>query len=390
MPVNARRRVPYFERPAPPHDWRWNVSIIGRSLITLGLLMFAFVAYQLWGTGIQTARAQADLTSKFQQQLQSTSTSGSTTTSTSTSITAEPSDTTIEVSTTSSTIPVAPPNALAEGEPVAILRIPSIDLTKTVVEGVGVNDLKQGPGHFAETPLPGQLGNAAIAGHRTTYGEPFRNLDQVRIGDTIQVDTLAGTFTYAVTNMLVVNPSEYGSVIPTKDPTKATLTLATCTPVYTSRQRLIVQADLVVDQSAPVMRPSSATVPDPTATTMPSTLPGDTDNTATDATDVTDATTDTDTTDTGTTDTATTAPGATAPVGAEVSDTFSQGWFSDSGAIPWVIVYGLLLAAVAIGAYQVGRRSGRLWVAFVVGFVPFVVVLYFFFENVNRLLPPGL
>jgi len=55
-----------------------------------------------------------------------------------------------------------------------------------------------------------------------------------------------------------------------------------------------------------------------------------------------------------------------------------------------VIVYGLLLAAVAIGAYQVGRRSGRLWVAFVVGFVPFVVVLYFFFENVNRLLPPGL
>ncbi len=376
MPVNAHRRVPYFERPAPPHDWRWKVSIIGRSLITLGLLMFAFVAYQLWGTGIQTARAQDDLTSKFQQQLQSTSTSSS-----APSTTAKPSDTTIEVSTTSSTIPVAPPTVLAQGEPVAILRIPSIDLTKTVVEGVGVSDLKKGPGHFAETPLPGQLGNAAIAGHRTTYGEPFRNLDQVRIGDIIQVDTLAGTFTYAVTNMLVVNPSEYGSVIPTKDPTKATLTLATCTPVYTSRQRLIVQSELVAAQSAPVSRPSSATVPGTTATTATtatSTLPGDTETTIGSETTATDVTI------------STTAPDTTTPAGTAISDTFSQGWFSDTGAIPWAIFYGLLLAAVAIGAYQAGRRSGRLWIVFVVGFVPFVVVLYFFFENVNRLLPPGL
>lgn len=349
------------------------MSLLGRTLITLGLLMFAFVAYQLWGTGIQTARAQDDLTSKFNQQLASTSTSTSTTSTT------DPTSTSVDSSgTTTSTVMVAPPNKMPNGEPVAILRIPSIGLTKTVVEGVGVGDLEKGPGHFAETPMPGQYGNAAIAGHRTTYGEPFRDLDRVRVGDTIEVDTLAGTYTYSVTNTLVVNPSQYGAVIPTKDPTKATLTLATCTPVYTSRQRLIVQAELVPDKSAAVMLPSSATVPATTETTTTPTLPGDTDTTETTAAPTS-----------GTEPTGTTID-PTTPATADISDTFSQGWFSDTGAIPWVLLYGIVLALVAIGAYLAGRWAGRLWMCFVVGVVPFVAVLYFFFENVNRLLPPGL
>ena len=81
MAVNSgRQRVPYFERPAPPHDWRWTVGLVGKVFITLGVLMFAFVAYQLWGTGIQTAQAQNDLESQFNELLETTSTSSTTTT----------------------------------------------------------------------------------------------------------------------------------------------------------------------------------------------------------------------------------------------------------------------------------------------------------------------
>ena len=97
--------------------------------------------------------------------------------------------------------------------------IPSIGLDWIVVEGVQVADLKKGPGHFHETPMPGQLGNAAIAGHRTTYGAPFFDLDDLEPGDLIEVQTLVGTFIYEVTGTEVVNPSEYALVIPTNDPT---------------------------------------------------------------------------------------------------------------------------------------------------------------------------
>jgi hypothetical protein len=71
-------------------------------------------------------------------------------------------------------------------------------------------------------------------------------------------------------------------------------------------------------------------------------------------------------------------------------DTFSQGWFSDKAAIPHAIGWGIALFLVGLGAYFAGKAAKRLYVCFLVGFVPFVIVMYFFFENVNRLLPPGL
>ena len=72
------------------------------------------------------------------------------------------------------------------------------------------------------------------------------------------------------------------------------------------------------------------------------------------------------------------------------TDAFNQGWFSDGKALPHVVGWGLLLLGVALGAYQLAKRNRRLWLGFVVGVVPFVVVLYFFFENVNRLLPAAI
>ena len=368
----SRQRVPYFERPKAPRDWRWTVGLVGRILIVSGLMMFAFVAYQLWGTGIQTAQAQNDLDRQFQELLQSASTS--TTTSTTSTSTTAPTETT-EGTTTTSTIPVAPVQVIGSGTPVAQLHIDAIDLNWTVVEGVGVEDLKQGPGHFPETPMPGQLGNAAIAGHRTTHGQPFFRLDELKPGDLIRVETLAGTFVYAVTGSTVVNPSEI-SVIATVDPDTATLTLTTCTPKYTARQRLVVRAVLVPDQSSAVMRPPSATTPDDaTSTTVAPTLPGD---------ETTVPSTDSTVSSSTTTTTVVAAPDSTA------GDSFSGGWFDDTGAILPSILWGLVLVGVVVGAWRIGKKANRLWVCYAVGAVPFVVVLYFFFENINRLLPPGL
>jgi sortase A len=373
MAVNSgRQRVPYFERPAPPHDWRWTVGLIGKVFITLGILMFAFVAYQLWGTSIQTAQAQNDLEHQFTELLQGTTTSSTTTT------VADTVPDTVPTSATPTTIPVAPGGGLTEGSPVAQLKIPSIGLDWTVIEGVDVPDLKKGPGHFPETPLPGQLGNAAIAGHRTTYGAPFFDLDKVKVGDLIEVDTLAGAYTYQVTGSTVVNKEAYAAVIPTVDPNVATLTLATCTPAYTARQRLIIVATLVADQSAQVYRPASAAVPGDT--TVPPTLP--TESLPTES--VPDTTPDTAA--------ATTTTVAAVPIDQAAPDTdaFAQGWFGDTGGVPQALLWGFALMAVVMFSWYIGRRANRLWVCFLVGAVPFVVVLYFFFENVNRLLPPSI
>lgn len=375
-PTTRRRRVPYFERPKHPHDWRWVVGGIGKTLIVLGLLMFAFVGYQLWGTGIETARAQNSLENEFEEILSATTTAPPTTTP---PVTTTPDPASTSTTSTIPTAPVGPP--IADGEPIARMLIPKINLDWYVVQGVGRDDLKKGPGHFRETPMPGQLGNAAIAGHRTTYGAPFNELDELAPGDLIQVITTAGSFTYAVTGTVIVEPSEYGAVIPTVDPTVATLVLATCHPERTSKQRMVVQATLVPEQSDQVMAPPSNTQPpDPNAT-----LP--TEDTV--APDTVPDTTPDDTV-TPTTDAAVTTTTLLDELVEVEQDGFSGGWFDDTAAIPHALGWGLLLLAVGVGAYFVGRASNRLYVSFLVGAVPFVVVMYFFFENVNRLLPAGL
>jgi sortase A len=371
------RRVPYFERPKEPRDWRFWVGGLGKVLITLGLLMFAFVAYQLWGTGIQTSRSQDSLQGQFNNALQSTTTSSTTTTTTST---APPHSVVSTSSTTSTTttVPVALASNANDGDPIAQLEIPTIHLRWIVVQGVAYHDLKKGPGHFPETPLPGQLGNAAIAGHRTTYGAPFFDLDKLAPGDLIELTTLAGHYTYKVTGSEVVRPDQYADVIPTRDHTKATLTLSTCTPVSISSHRLIVHAELVTKTSGQVYRPPTNTTIAHTTTTS-ATLPGESAPTTTAATGAGGVATTTVSTSANPSDT---TSGNT--------DAFSQGWFSDGSAILPSILWGLALLAVTVGAYFVGKRYRRLWVCFAVGFAPFIVVLYFFFENVNRLLPPGL
>ncbi|MDH5238105.1 MAG: sortase, partial [Acidimicrobiia bacterium] len=178
------------------------IGAVGRFLIGLAVVMLLFAAYQLWGTGIQEARAQNALEDEFAQLLASAETIDEADPSPTTSAAPGPPD-----SAPTTPVPVTTPAfdpAVARlffpdgGDPTARITIPAIGLDKVVVEGVQVEDLRRGPGHYTSTPMPGQPGNAAIAGHRTTYGAPFHDIDQLQPGDEVTVQTFQGTFTYRV------------------------------------------------------------------------------------------------------------------------------------------------------------------------------------------------
>ncbi|MGH9267292.1 MAG: class E sortase [Acidimicrobiales bacterium] len=205
-------------------------------LIATRLLVLAFVAYQLWGTGIHHDRAQDRLREQFDAQLQAS----------------PPSSHLPNAATTPGAPAPAPaspgPAASAAGEPVARIRIPAIGVDEVVVERVSVGDLRTGPGHYPGTPLPGQPGNAAIAGHRTTYGAPFADVDELAPGDEIVLETTQGTFRYQVTGQQIVRPDQVEIL---EDAGDDRLTLTSCHPKYSARQRIVVTA-MLSDTPAPV------------------------------------------------------------------------------------------------------------------------------------------
>jgi sortase A len=365
------------------------VGGIGRVLIATGLLMFAFVAYQLWGTGLEYAQAQNRLENDFDQLLAGAATSTTVTATTEPGSSVEGTAPTTPATSASTVAPTTSPPAtvpdFSAGDVMARIEIPSIGLDSYVVAGVDPGDLKKGPGHYPATPMPGQLGNAAVAGHRTTYGQPFYRLDEVNPGDEIVLTTVQGRFVYRATGSEVVGPDR-SDVVATTDPDVARLTLTTCHPRYTAANRLIVYADLDVDASA---APQPAVI-EPTATT-PSTLPGGPAATAGPApvSGTTSPSTATTEPDPGG-DAAQPSSSGGGGVSAETDDAFAHGWFSDDAAFPQVALWGFAVSAVAIGAYLVSRRFRNNWIGALVGIVPFVVALYFFFQNVNRLLPAAL
>src|SRR5207237_6741427 len=121
---------------------------------------------------------------------------------------------------TTETLPAKPAEALdapGEGQAIGKIEIPSLNLSAFVVEGVADGDLHRGPGHYPGTPLPGQAGNAAVAGHRTTYGAPFFRLDELAPGDPIVITTRQGQFTYYVQTTKAVSPGDVSVVDPTPD-----------------------------------------------------------------------------------------------------------------------------------------------------------------------------
>ncbi len=229
-------------------------------MVALGLFLLGFVGYQLWGTGLQESQAQDSLAAQLAPP--GTDTDPSTV------------DTEALVEQLATTDPsLAPPlPAPPVGQPVGFIEIPRIELLRVVVEGVSKAELKQGPGHYPSTPLPGQAGNSGIAGHRTTYGAPFNRIDELVPGDEVVLTTPQGRFVYRVTPGPVPGQAWY-----TVDPSDVSVlrdfgdnrvTLTACHPKYSAAQRIIVHAVLEAPPAAAVAAPAAETQPEPTQSSV--------------------------------------------------------------------------------------------------------------------------
>jgi sortase A len=288
---------------------RRTIRELGLAMITAGVIVLLFVAYQLEGTSIAEAHSQASLKKQFNTEVGHVSNA--------------------DAPTLGATNPSTP-----TGGAIDHMRIPRIGLDKFVVQGISENDLRKGPGHYPQTVMPGQLGNSAIAGHRTTYGAPFFNLNEMRSGDPIYITDLQGrTFIYKVFGSTIVSPNDVSVLDPTPF---AQLTLTTCAPRFEATTRLIVFARLV-GRALPAPKPAAVE-----ARAIPASL----DNLGT----------------------------------------------GDSHAWPPAIGYGLLVILLWIGTRILINRTRRWYrlAAYAGGIGVCLVPLWFCFENVILLLPQSI
>jgi len=140
-----------------------------------------------------------------------------------------------------------------KGDAIAKLEIPAIGVSEYVVEGTDTASLRKGPGHYPETPLPGEPGTTAVAGHRTTYGAPFRNVDELERGERIVLDMPDGRFVYRVERVKIVDDQDLSVLDPVG---YKRLMLSACHPLYSAAQRVIVFAKQVRREGSRVKRRS--------------------------------------------------------------------------------------------------------------------------------------
>ena len=247
----SSEETPSTPSPVPP--------LIGAIvIIVLSVGSVGYGLYELIFSGVATGQAQSQLSDEFEQrraefvegQGRTTATIGDEAVAIEAAGFDDPDDVPVMIAPAEGgpeLVPVVVPGVIEEsapasGEALGRIEIPKIGVDWVVVEGVGAAELRTGPGHMPHTPLPGQPGNAVVSGHRTTNGAPFGSLDQLEEGDTIVVETLIGTHTYEVVSSAIVKPD---GMWVTEQWDGAWLTLTTCHPKFSSRERLIVFAKLV-------------------------------------------------------------------------------------------------------------------------------------------------
>ena len=289
------------------------LAAIGRTMITAGVLILLVVVYQLWGTGLHTRQeqdnAEEDLVAAAEEQGVDLD---------------APVDEEAEPIQRRQPVPPAP----ARSSGIGIIDIPAIGAHYVFFEGVGLDVLEKGPGHYEGTPLPGEEGNAGIAGHRTTYLAPFNRLDELGEGDRIIVSYINGSrFTYEYAETHIVTPDRT-DVLEYKFDNR--LTLTACHPKYSAAERIVVAATLLDRPARP--RPDQPRPEEPREIAIDESLDGE-----------------------------------------------------DHDKTP-AVVWGIAAAMVWLTAWVVGR-AWRRWPIYAMGLPVFLIMLYGFFENFSYLLP---
>ena len=391
-------------RPVAPLGAR-VLGAVGRTLVTTGVVVLLFVAYQLWGTNLQEARAQDDLRREFDDALAAAATQVD---GTAPVVEVDAGSTPDEVAGLPAPGPAdgIDPAVLAlffpeDGDAVARIEIPSIDVDKIVVDGVQVADLRRGPGHYDDTARVGTVGNTAIAGHRTTYGAPFNRIDELAPGARTHLPGPLGRFTYRVLDpdeayarqLSLVDGTGDGHVIVEPGATWVLgdfgdnrVTLTACHPKLSSRQRIIVAAELVdepvsLDDLGLALPPDHGDGDDDPATGADGPTgeladePGLADEPRADEPRADDEPVD---------------PGRM-PEGDGPGLTLDEGLEGDREAIPPALAWLAVATAIWVGAGMIGRDRFASWRARLAvrlaALVPVGPALWFAFELIDRALP---
>jgi sortase A len=219
-PTRSERRRARVERA------RRATQNLGEVFISAGVLILMFCAYQLWWTNVEAERETTAVVAQVRESF--------------------------VVPYVAPAQPVPQKLQVGAGQGFGLIYIPRLgeDWVKPVIEGSTLENLKKGITHYEGNAMPGDIGNFAVAGHRATNGEPFRNLDQMRIGDKVVIETGTTWVTYEVTSTKIVKPQDVWVLDPvpgnpTAQPTESLLTMTTCNPRWASYERLIVFGKMV-------------------------------------------------------------------------------------------------------------------------------------------------
>ena len=365
----------------------------GLVLISSGVLLFLFAIYQLFGTAFITAQEQKSLENDLDtvtEELASDEFIQSTFTKLETITVSEEVERTETVETEVSSSPFD--NLTAEeisalsnivykpqGEAIAQIVAPVMGLDSIVVSGTAVSDLRKGPGHYTDSAALCSTGNAAIAGHRTTYGAPFGDIANLKFGDEIRVNTPYGNCIYTVTERFIVEPSDTWVV---KDQGDNRLTLTSCHPKYSAAQRYIVVARLT--QTDVPYLPTQEEINELIASTTETAI-------------VSEEVTTTETVD------------RDVEVATEVTETFrgeantviektntetegfGEGLDGDDGQLLAVILYGLVFFVLWYRIYRIANSENKgkkfKYITYGVGVFPMLVAMGFWFYRVDLFLP---
>jgi sortase A len=242
LALDRTEPIPRWTEPRRPDRWRTVARTAGELLLTAGVVVLLFVVYEVYVTDLFNRGQQEHLSQQLHDQWSKSPATPAT--------------------------PAAHPPAFPAGDALAVIYIPRLgaDYHRVMLEGTAEKELSQGPGHYVGTAMPGEQGNLGIAGHRVGKGSPFLDLDKLRPGDPIVVETKDDWYVYRVLGdrttgaftgdpsgipgQEIVTPSQIDVISPTPDaapsapPSGAYLTLTTCHPKFSARKRLVIHARL--------------------------------------------------------------------------------------------------------------------------------------------------